>query len=135
MRGITTTAALCNATGVPAGAAFTAALNCPTNQCQGAVGGNPFLKPEVAVTRELGFVLTPTFIPGFTATVDYYDINIKGFITATPPQTILNNCYSTATNPTQSAANPYCTFIHRDALGTIYTQNTGYVVAGRRQCR
>jgi iron complex outermembrane receptor protein len=126
--GITTTAALCNATGVPVGAQFTAALNCPTNQCQAAVGGNPFLKPEVAVTRELGFVITPTFVPGLTTTVDYYDININGFITATPTQTIINNCYSTVTNPTQSAAFSGCSFIHRDALGTIYTQNTGYVV-------
>ena len=126
--GITTTAALCNATGVPVGQQFTAALNCPTNQCQGAVGGNPFLKPEVATTRELGVVFTPSFIPGLTATVDYYNIHIRGNIAATPMQTILNNCYSTVSNPTQSAANPYCTFIHRNALGTIYDPNVGYVV-------
>ena len=125
--GVVTTAALCNATGVPAGVQFTGALNCPTNQCQGAVGGNPFLKPEVATTRELGIVLTPSFIDGFSATVDYYDINIRGFVASTPLQTILTNCYSTATNPTQSATNSYCTFVHRDALGTIYTQNSGFV--------
>ncbi|HWX88711.1 MAG TPA: TonB-dependent receptor [Rhizomicrobium sp.] len=126
--GITTTAALCQATGVPAGVAFTGALNCPTNQCQGAVGGNPFLKPEVATTREAGIVLTPSFIRNFSATVDYYDINIKGFIESTPLPTILANCYSTAINTTQSASNPYCSFIHRDALGSIFTANSGYVV-------
>lgn len=126
--GITTTAALCNATGVPVGQQFTSALNCPTNQCQGAVGGNPFLKPEVATTRELGVVFTPSFIPGLTATVDYWNIHIRGNIAATPMQTILNNCYSTVSNPTQSASNPYCSFIHRNALGTIYDANVGYVV-------
>jgi iron complex outermembrane receptor protein len=126
--GVTTTAALCQATGVPAGVAFTAALNCPTNQCQGAVGGNPFLKPEVATTREAGIVLTPSFIRNFSATVDYYDINIRGFVTSTPLATILANCYSTALNPTQSAANPNCGFIHRDALGSIFTANSGFVV-------
>ncbi|HYS46174.1 MAG TPA: TonB-dependent receptor, partial [Rhizomicrobium sp.] len=126
--GITTTAALCQATGVPAGVAFTTALNCPTNQCQGAVGGNPFLKPEVATTRELGIVLTPSFLKGFTATVDYYDINIKGFVSSTPLQTILANCYSTTLNPTQSASVPYCSFIHRDVLGSIANQNSGYVI-------
>ncbi len=125
---VTTTAALCNATGVPAGVQFTAALNCPTNQCQGAVGGNPFLKPEVAVTREVGLVLTPSFIDGFSTTIDYYDININGFIAATPLQTILNNCYSTAINTTQSAANLYCSFVHRDALGSVATANQGFVV-------
>ena len=123
-----TTAALCIATGVPAGSVFSAALNCPTNQCQGALGGNPFLKPENSDSRTLGVVLTPTFIPGLTATVDWYDIKIAKFIEATPLQTILNNCYSTALNPTQSPTNPFCSFVHRDALGTIATTNTGFVV-------
>jgi iron complex outermembrane receptor protein len=125
--GITTTAALCVATGVPASAVFTGALNCPTNQCQGAVGGNPFLKPEVATTREVGIVMTPTFLKGFSATVDYYDIGIKGFISSTPLATILANCYSTALNPSQSAGNAYCSFVHRDPLGSIFTQNSGFV--------
>jgi iron complex outermembrane receptor protein len=121
-------AALCVATGVPAGSVFSPALNCPTNQCQGAIGGNPFLKPEVSDSRTVGVVLTPTFIPGLTATVDWYDIKIAKFIQATPLQTILNNCYSPALNPTQSASNPFCSFIHRDAVGTIATTNTGFVV-------
>ena len=121
-------AALCVATGVPAASVFSAALDCPTNQCEGAIGGNPFLKPEVSDSRTLGVVFTPTFIPGLTATVDWYDIKIAKFIDPTPLQTILNNCYSPALNPTQSATNPFCSFIHRDALGTIATANTGFVV-------
>jgi outer membrane receptor protein involved in Fe transport len=40
--------ALCIATGVPAGSVFSTSLNCPTNQCQGSIGGNPFLRPEVS---------------------------------------------------------------------------------------
>jgi outer membrane receptor protein involved in Fe transport len=103
-------------------------LNCPTNPCQGAIGGNPFLKPEKSDSRTLGVIFTPTFIPGLTATVDWYDIKIAGYVTAIPLQTILTNCYSTAVNTTQSALNPFCTFIHRDALGTITTTNTGFVV-------
>ncbi|HJW40091.1 MAG TPA: TonB-dependent receptor [Rhizomicrobium sp.] len=126
---IVTTAALCEATGVPAGSVFTATLNCPTNQCQAATGGNPFLKPETSDSWTLGIVFTPTFIPGFTATVDFYNIKIGGFISATPISTILANCYSTTLNPTQSAANPYCSFVHRDALGTIGTQNQGFVIS------
>jgi len=126
---VVTTAALCNATGVPTGVQFTGALNCPSNQCQAATGGNPFLKPETSDSWTLGVVLTPTFIPGFTATVDYYNIKIGGYITATPIASILASCYSTTLNPTQSAAAPACSFIHRDTLGTIYTQNTGYVVS------
>jgi iron complex outermembrane receptor protein len=126
---VPTTAALCIATGVPAGSVFSAELNCPTNQCQAATGGNPFLKPETSDSWTLGIVVTPTFLPGFTATVDYYNIKIGGFITGTSISTILSNCYSTVLNPTQSAANPFCSFVHRDTLGTIATQNLGFVVA------
>ncbi|HEY2069239.1 MAG TPA: TonB-dependent receptor [Rhizomicrobium sp.] len=125
---IHTTALLCQQTGVPSGSAFTTTLNCPTNQCQASIGGNPFLKPEISDTKTAGIVLTPTFIDGLTATVDYYDIKISGFIEATPITTILTNCYSTAVNVTQSALNPFCSFVHRDVLGQIDT-NTGFVVS------
>jgi outer membrane receptor protein involved in Fe transport len=126
---VVTTSALCQATGVPAGSVFTASLDCPTNQCQAAVGGNPFLKPETSDSWTVGVVLTPSFLQGFSATLDFYQFKIGGFIAATPIATILANCYSTTLNPTQSAANPYCSFIHRDALGTIKTNNQGYVIS------
>ena len=122
-------AALCVATGVPSAAVGTVGLNCPTNQCQAATGGNPFLKPETSDSLTLGIVATPTFIPGFTATVDYYNIKIGGFITATPISSILNNCYNPAVNTTMSASAVACSFVHRDALGTIATQNLGFVVS------
>jgi iron complex outermembrane receptor protein len=130
--GVVTTAALCIATGVPAGSVFSVGLNCPTNQCQVATGGNPFLKPETSDSWTLGVVLTPSFIPGFTATVDFYNIKIGGFITAVPVNTIVANCYSLATNPSQTVAgNPFCSpaFIHRDSLGTIITSNNGYLIS------
>ncbi|HEY1631354.1 MAG TPA: TonB-dependent receptor, partial [Rhizomicrobium sp.] len=129
---ITTTTLLCEQTGVPAGIATSPAgrigLNCPTNQCEAEVGGNPFLRPEISDTRTAGIVFTPTFLDGFTATVDYYDIKIDGFITATPIETILQNCYSTSINVTQNPLNPFCGFVHRDALGSI-ASNTGFVVS------
>ncbi|HWD27639.1 MAG TPA: TonB-dependent receptor [Rhizomicrobium sp.] len=124
---------LCVATGVPTGTESTtagrASLDCPSSQCQAATGGNPFLKPETSDSWTLGLVLTPTFIPGLTATVDYYNIKIGGFITATPISSILNNCYNPNINTTLSAAATACSFIHRDALGSITTQNLGYVIA------
>ncbi|MFM2370870.1 MAG: hypothetical protein RIS85_592 [Pseudomonadota bacterium] len=39
--------------------------------------GNPALKPEVARTFTAGFVLSPTFAPGFNLSVDYYRIRIN----------------------------------------------------------
>jgi hypothetical protein len=42
--------------------------------------GNPNLVPEVARTYTAGVVLTPSFIPGLTASVDYYNIVLKNVI-------------------------------------------------------
>lgn len=38
--------------------------------------GDLNLTPEVTTTNSVGAVFTPTFFPGFTTPVDYYDINI-----------------------------------------------------------
>ncbi len=43
-------------------------------------GSNPNLKPEKANTFTLGAVFTPRFLPGFTATVDFYQIDVNNVI-------------------------------------------------------
>lgn len=50
------------------------------------------LEAEKADTLTLGAVFTPTFIPGFTLTADYYDIKIDNAIGAPAGQTILDEC-------------------------------------------
>lgn len=42
--------------------------------------GNRNLKPEQADTLGLGGVFTPRFLPGFSASVDYWSINVKNAI-------------------------------------------------------
>ncbi|MGN6517356.1 MAG: TonB-dependent receptor domain-containing protein [Rhizomicrobium sp.] len=129
--GVATTAALCAATGVPGNRIFTSGLNCPSGQCEARTGSNPNLKPEVADTKSLGFVFTPTFIDGFNATVDYYDIKVDGFISAIPLATVLSECYSTALNPTQDPNNQFCQLVHRNANGEIFGEPVppgGYVL-------
>lgn len=44
--------------------------------------GNPNLKPEKADTTGIGVVLQPEFLPGFSASVDYWNIHVKGLITS-----------------------------------------------------
>ncbi|MEO8301497.1 MAG: TonB-dependent receptor, partial [Rhizomicrobium sp.] len=44
-------------------------------------GGNPNLQPEASRTYTGGVVLTPSFIPGLTMSVDYYQIKLKSAIT------------------------------------------------------
>lgn len=52
---------------------------------QNLTGGGAALNPEKADTFGIGVVLTPTFLPGFTMSVDYFDIEVTdaiGFVTA-----------------------------------------------------
>jgi len=65
----------------------------PNAQIKSTIGGNAKLHPERALSRSIGFVYNPDFIPGFDFSLDYYKIELNQEITAIPPQTILNGCY------------------------------------------
>ncbi|OSZ70925.1 hypothetical protein CAP39_08275 [Sphingomonas sp. IBVSS1] len=54
--------------------------------------GNTALRPEVAMTWGVGGVFTPSFLPGFAASVDYFDINLGGAIGTISAQTITTLC-------------------------------------------
>ena len=71
--------------------------------------GNPNLKPEVARTSTVGAVLTPTFLPGFSATVDYFHIVIANQIAGVSgnSQTVLNVCLNSG------GTSPLCNLIVR----------------------
>jgi iron complex outermembrane recepter protein len=115
-------AAQCANTGLSGAqfAAFTssAAFQCPAAQCSGPFAGNPNLKPESSDTESFGLVLTPTFLKGFSASVDYYNIEIEDQITIISQVAILGNCAQTN--------NPFsCSLINRDPLtGSIFNSTT-----------
>jgi iron complex outermembrane receptor protein len=56
--------------------------------------GNPNLKPEKADTVTAGAVFHPGFIPGFSASVDYYDIKIKDEIATLGAPTLAQGCFA-----------------------------------------
>jgi iron complex outermembrane recepter protein len=74
-------------------------------------GGNADLVPEVSYTTALGATYSPSYIPGFSASVDYYKIKINGAITA------LNGTNLTLACSRGSTA--ACDRITRDATGTV----------------
>ena len=85
--------------------------------------GNPALQNEKADSYSAGIVLTPRFIPGLNATVDYVDITIKDAITAFSNDAVVAACYDSTSYP----ANPFCSLVTRDPtshqlsnLGTTY---------------
>lgn len=56
--------------------------------------GNINLKPEKADTTAVGVVLQPGFAPGFSASLDYYNIEIAGAIATLSLQDLLDRCYA-----------------------------------------
>lgn len=88
-----TRAANCTADGVPAD--YAPPLSVQQNVA-GTIGGNPNLNPERADTWTYGLVLAPRFLPGFTLTVDRFDVKIGGFINTVGRQAKVNLCYDTA---------------------------------------
>ena len=118
---------------VPAGVVGSGLLNCPSSQCVQYAGGNTALKPEIADTRTLGIVFTPSFFDGFTLTVDYFNIHLKDAIQPIAPTTILSGCYGDqATAASQAAFCPYVfrtAGTHSIAINTTSTSTSGYIQA------
>ena len=94
----------CAATGVLAGQ-YGNIIQCISSQCGAIAGGNPNLKPEDSDTKSVGAVFTPTFLPGFNLTVDWFDISVKNVITTPTLTEVFQNCADG-----QAA---FCSLIHR----------------------
>ncbi|UNU41426.1 TonB-dependent receptor [Sphingopyxis sp. YF1] len=58
----------------------------------GLTQGNENLKPEKADSWNIGAVITPRFLPGFSASVDYFRIDLKDAIDTITAQEIVNRC-------------------------------------------
>ena len=90
------------------------------NNQQYAIGttlttGNPNLLPEKADTTGIGAVLQPRFLEGFTASVDYWDVNISGALYPLAVQQVIDLCY----NGTNTAVCP--NLIRNATTGLIQT--------------
>jgi len=59
-------------------------------------GGNPNVQPEEADTVTLGLVYRPSWLEGFAASVDWYDIKIDGAIGQLGPQRVVDDCFAGA---------------------------------------
>jgi iron complex outermembrane recepter protein len=75
------------------------------------VGGNPDLDPEIATTFTLGGVLQPAMVPGLTATLDYWNIDLEGAVTSPSQSDVIDGCFSQA-DPNFT----FCQLIFRNPL-------------------
>jgi iron complex outermembrane recepter protein len=115
------TQAQCALTGVKPGQYGNIGVN-PANQFNSEDGGNAALTPEVAHTWSYGFVFQPTFLPAFSATMDYYDIRVTGAIETQSPEAVILGCALSG-----SATSPNCLAIHRGPTGSLWLNTTEYV--------
>jgi outer membrane receptor protein involved in Fe transport len=114
-------AAQCANTGVTAAQYGTIADN-PAGQFNALYGGNPTLEPEESDTYTVGFVATPSAIPGLTVSLDYFDITVDGLVDTIGPQYALDQC---AVNGDAF----YCSLVNRGNGGTLWAGQTGYITA------
>lgn len=83
-------------------------------------GGNRNLDPEKADTVTAGIVLSPSFLPGLRAAIDYYDIDIQGAIGTLRPQEIIDRCFV-------GGSSDLCRFITIDSANTITRVDTSFI--------
>ncbi len=83
-------------------------------------GGNPSVAPEEADTVTAGIVYQPAWLDGFSASVDWYSIDVAGAMAQLGAQNIVDNCFrgelslcqyvisgsGGVTNPTNGAYRP-----------------------------
>jgi outer membrane receptor protein involved in Fe transport len=104
---------ICLAQGVPVARLGDPTLGSPSSSTpQTTFGGNPNLGEEKGRTWTAGAIFTPRFLPGFSATADYYDIKVEGFISSVGIQNIGTACFTLFLPQ-------YCSRITRDAAGDV----------------
>lgn len=89
---------------------------------QGA--GNNALQPETAKTKTIGLVYSPSFVPGLTATIDWFNIQVNNKITAIDADYVLDQCYL-------NNVSSFCGQLQRNASGEIVNMSLGNANLGK----
>ena len=101
--------------GSPGAAAIAAGAVLPpaAGQINVTGGGNPNLGTEKAETWTLGAIFQPEAIPGFSISVDYFNISLTDAVSSPTVDDVLSACFDAP-----SATNPFCgsEFISRSAF-------------------
>jgi len=108
--------ALCVAQGIPATAVDSYSFT--NTQFQGLSGGNPTLQEETADTYTFGAVYRGSgdgFFGNFSASIDYYQIEIEDTIDAIDADVFVERCFDTRFNASFDSDNQFCQLFGRDA--------------------
>ena len=119
--GPTATPAQCALTGLDPSLYGSALLYNPAGQYNAYYGGNTDLSPETADTWTAGIVFTPTFLEGFSLTLDYWSIKVDDTIASVPPDVSVNECLN--------GSSVACANVHRDPVTGGLWLGDGQVIA------
>ena len=113
----------CAAAGVPLTQTFVGVTepftNRPASGISGLSGGNPTLFAEKSDSWTVGMVYTPSYLPGFVASVDFYRISLTDAINTVAAQTVINQCY----DDPGGINNAFCPAVFRNPDGTFRGQS------------
>ncbi|MBV7258120.1 TonB-dependent receptor domain-containing protein [Erythrobacter crassostreae] len=87
-----------------------------TARFSGSISGNQALDVETATTWTVGAQITPRFLPGFIASVDYYNIEIEDAISTVSAQDIVDNCVDSS-----GIDNSFCGLFDRNPANGGFT--------------
>jgi outer membrane receptor protein involved in Fe transport len=92
------------------------------------VVGNPNLKPEIAKNVTIGAVLSnPQWLPGFSVSVDWYNIVLNGGISSLGAQQIVNFCYQGLTQFCGAFnLNPPSAFVNSQTFNLASIKTSGF---------
>ncbi len=106
--------------GIAAAIASNGVFTQATNSIQSPNMGSLSLREEKGTTFTVGAVFSPSVLPRFNLSVDYYNIKVTNAISALDNEILLRQCYSDATN---FATNEFCQSVIRGSDGQILQIN------------
>ncbi|GER01064.1 TonB-dependent receptor [Iodidimonas gelatinilytica] len=89
---------------------------------QGINAGNADLRNEVAESYTIGAIFTPRWVPGFSLTVDYVNVQIEDRITSLTLTQIMQSCFDSTDFPNVGT----CDQFERDATGQVVDFRSGF---------
>jgi iron complex outermembrane receptor protein len=107
--------AVCLAQGAPA-ASIGGIANPTAGQANSTTAGSTTLRPETSDSYTIGAVFQPNFLPGFTISVDYYNISIRNAISQPVPGDLVTGCFGDNTGSAANVTNPICGLFRRNPV-------------------
>lgn len=92
------------------------------SQIEATLVGSTNLREETGKTLTAGIQLTPSFAPGLTLSVDYFDIKVDGYVSRIQGGTagLVSACFGqNITTAAQLAADPFCSLLSRRPNGEL----------------